>query len=34
MEKITVGIEGLLLFNPKIFKDERGEFFETYNYEV
>ena len=33
MEKITVGIEGLLLFNPKIFKDERGEFFETYNYE-
>ena len=33
MEKITVGIEGLLLFNPKVFKDERGEFFETYNYE-
>jgi len=33
MEKITVGIEGILLFNPKIFKDERGEFYETYNYE-
>jgi len=33
MEKITVGIEGLLLFNPKVFKDERGEFFETYNNE-
>ena len=31
MEKITVGIEGLLLFNPKVFKDERGEFYETYN---
>ena len=28
MEKITVGIEGLLLFNPKVFKDERGEFYE------
>ena len=33
MEKITVGIEGLLLLNPTVYKDERGEFFETYNYD-
>ena len=34
MGKITVtpcGIEGLYVIEPKVFKDERGYFVETYN---
>jgi len=31
MEINTTSIEGLLVFQPRIFKDERGEFFESFN---
>jgi dTDP-4-dehydrorhamnose 3,5-epimerase len=30
MEVITTPIEGLLLIKPKIFPDNRGDFFESY----
>ncbi len=30
----TTGIPGLLLFEPAVFKDERGYFFESYNEEL
>lgn len=31
MEKIETGIEGLYIIKPRIFKDDRGYFFESYN---
>ena len=31
MEVITFKIEGLKLFKPRVFKDDRGYFFESYN---
>jgi len=31
MEKLDTPIEGLLVFKPRIFKDTRGEFFESFN---
>ncbi|MEI6815803.1 MAG: dTDP-4-dehydrorhamnose 3,5-epimerase [Bacteroidota bacterium] len=31
MDIQTTPIEGLLILNPRIFKDERGYFFESYN---
>jgi dTDP-4-dehydrorhamnose 3,5-epimerase len=31
MEIIETGFDGLKLINPKIFKDQRGYFFESYN---
>lgn len=34
MEVIKSGIEGLLILKPKVFGDERGYFFESYNEEV
>lgn len=34
MEIIQTGIEGLVLFAPRIFYDERGYFFEAYNRRV
>ncbi|MEJ6583741.1 MAG: dTDP-4-dehydrorhamnose 3,5-epimerase [Crocinitomicaceae bacterium] len=34
MEIKTTPIEGLLLFEPRIFKDNRGEFFESFNQKV
>lgn len=30
----TTGIPGLLIFEPRVFKDERGYFFESYNEET
>lgn len=33
MEIIETGIEGLVVVQPKVFKDERGYFFESYNKE-
>lgn len=33
MELIETGIKGLLLISPKVFKDERGYFFESFNKE-
>jgi dTDP-4-dehydrorhamnose 3,5-epimerase len=30
----TTGIPGLLIFEPAVFKDERGYFFESYNEEL
>jgi len=30
----TTDIPGLLIFEPNIFKDDRGYFFESYNYKV
>lgn len=30
--RIETGIEGLCVITPKVFKDERGYFLETYNY--
>lgn len=32
MEVVETGIEGLKIIKPKIFRDERGYFFETYNF--
>jgi dTDP-4-dehydrorhamnose 3,5-epimerase len=34
MPFIETGIEGLKLFEPKVFGDERGYFYESYNYDV
>ncbi len=34
MEVIKSGIEGLLILKPKVFGDERGYFFESYNEEI
>lgn len=34
MQFIETEIEGLLIIKPKIFEDERGHFFESYNKEV
>lgn len=31
MKKIETGIEGLVVLEPRIFEDERGYFFESYN---
>lgn len=31
MEISKTSIEGLIIFEPRIFKDERGEFFESFN---
>ncbi|MBN9384232.1 MAG: dTDP-4-dehydrorhamnose 3,5-epimerase [Chitinophagaceae bacterium] len=31
MPFVTTGIEGVLIFEPTVYKDERGYFFETYN---
>jgi len=31
MEISTTQIEGLLIIEPRVFKDERGEFFESFN---
>lgn len=31
MEFIETGIEGLLILKPKVFEDERGYFFESFN---
>ena len=33
MELIKTSIDGLLIINPDVFKDERGYFFESYNKE-
>jgi dTDP-4-dehydrorhamnose 3,5-epimerase len=34
MEKIDTGIDGLVVFQPKVFGDERGYFMESYNKET
>lgn len=34
MNVIKTGIEGLLILEPRVFKDARGYFFESYNKEV
>lgn len=34
MEVIKTEIEGLLLIKPKVFSDDRGYFFESYNEEI
>ncbi len=34
MNVITTPIEGLLVLEPKVFKDDRGYFFESYNKQV
>lgn len=34
MEIKLTAIEGLILFEPQIFKDERGDFFESFNQKV
>jgi dTDP-4-dehydrorhamnose 3,5-epimerase len=34
MPFIETGIEGLKLFEPRVFGDERGYFFESYNYDL
>lgn len=34
MKKSVTGIEGLLLLEPQIFKDDRGFFYESYNEET
>lgn len=34
MQFIETEIEGLLIIKPKVFEDERGHFFESYNKEV
>jgi len=31
MPFVTTGIEGVLIFEPAVYKDERGYFFESYN---
>lgn len=31
MEKIETGIEGLVIIKPRVFKDPRGYFYESYN---
>ncbi len=31
---IETGIEGLTIFEPKVWSDDRGYFFESYNYDV
>lgn len=31
MEKVKFDIEGLILFKPKVFEDDRGYFFESFN---
>jgi len=33
MERIDTGIEGLYIIKPRVFKDPRGYFFESYNKE-
>ena len=33
MEIITTPLEGLLVIKPDVFEDERGYFFESYNYD-
>lgn len=34
MPIITTGFPGLLIFEPKVFEDQRGYFFESYNQQV
>jgi dTDP-4-dehydrorhamnose 3,5-epimerase len=34
MAFIETGIEGLLIFEPKVWGDERGYFYESYNYDT
>jgi dTDP-4-dehydrorhamnose 3,5-epimerase len=34
MAFIETGIEGLLVFEPKVWGDERGYFYESYNYDT
>lgn len=34
MEISTTSIEGLLIIKPRIFKDDRGEFFESFNQQI
>ncbi len=34
MKKIETGIEGLYLLQPRVFEDERGYFFESWNEEL
>ena len=34
MNVIDTAIKGLLIFEPKVFKDERGLFFESFNQKV
>lgn len=34
MELIETGFKGLILIKPRVFKDERGYFYESYNKEV
>lgn len=34
MEIIETNLKGLLVIKPKIFEDERGYFFESYNYQL
>lgn len=34
MQFVETEIEGLLIIKPKVFEDERGHFFESYNKEV
>ncbi len=34
MPFIETGIEGLKIFEPRVFGDERGYFFESYNYDM
>lgn len=31
MEIVTEALNGIIVFKPKVFKDERGEFFESFN---
>jgi dTDP-4-dehydrorhamnose 3,5-epimerase len=34
MEIIETNLKGLLVIKPKVFEDERGYFFESYNYQL
>ena len=34
MSFVSTGLEGLLVFEPRVFEDARGHFFEAYNQEV
>ena len=34
MEIIETNLQGLLVIKPKVFEDERGYFFESYNYQL
>ena len=34
MKFIKTEIEGLVIIEPKIFKDDRGYFYESYNYDL